>query len=54
MAGNCSVTDHGINLSDPRLIKQIPRRIPIQMRAEAKNIVQDMKTQGIIKESQSP
>ena len=54
MTGNCNITEHKINLSDSRPIKQVPRRISIQMRAEIERIVQDMKTQCVIEESQSP
>jgi len=53
-AGNCDILEHVINLKDSNPIKQVPRRIPLRMREEVDNIVEDMKRQGIIEESQSP
>jgi len=35
-------------------IKQVPRRIPFQMREEVNKIIEDMRKQGVIEESQSP
>jgi len=54
MAGNCDIVEHVINVKDSSPIKQVPRRIPIQMRKEVDKILEDMRTQGVIEESQSP
>jgi len=53
-AGNCDILEHKIILKDSNPIKQAPRRIPLKMREEVDNIVEDMKRQGVIEESQSP
>lgn len=53
VAGNCNVVQHVINVKDSLPIKQVPRRIPIHIREEVDKILEDMKTQGIIEESQS-
>lgn len=37
VAGNCDVVEHKINLKDSSPIKQVPRRIPFQMRQEVNN-----------------
>jgi len=52
-AGNCKVLEHSINVLDKRPIKQSPRRIPIHLRREVESILDDMKCQGVIEESQS-
>jgi len=54
IAGNCDVVEHVINLKDSLPIKQVPRRIPFQMREEVNKIIEDMRKQGVIEESQSP
>lgn len=54
VAGNCDILTHVINLKDSSPIKQVPRRIPIQMRNEVNKIIEEMKDQGVIEESQSP
>ncbi|KMQ87964.1 krab-a domain-containing protein, partial [Lasius niger] len=54
VAGNCGLIEHEINLTDCRPIKQAPRRIPISMRGEVNKNIEEMKTQGVIEESQSP
>lgn len=46
--------EHVINVKDSSLIKQIPRRIPIHLRKEVDKIIEEMKEQGVIEESQSP
>jgi len=38
---------------DKRPIKQVPRRILIHLRQKVESIIDDMKRQGIIEESQS-
>jgi len=53
-AGNCDIIEHRINLKDSNPIKQAPRRIPLRMREEVDSIIEDMKCQGVIEESQSP
>jgi len=42
---------HKIKLLNSRPIKQTPRRISIGKRAEVNEIIREMKSQGIIKES---
>lgn len=54
VAGSCTVLNHRITLSDPCPIKQAPRRIPLHLRAEVGQILEDMKKQGVIEESSSP
>lgn len=54
VAGNCDIVRHAINLKDPSPIKQVPRRIPFQMRDEVNKIIEEMKEQGVIEESKSP
>jgi len=54
VAGNCSVVEHVINIRDSLLIKQASRRISIHLRKEVDKIIEDMKEQGVIKESCSP
>lgn len=54
VAGNCNVVEHVIELKDPKLIKQAPRRIPIHLRKDVDQIILDMKSQGVIEESKSP
>jgi len=51
VAGNCDIMQHEIKLSDSRPIKQAHRRIPIGKRAEVDEIIREMKSQGVIKES---
>jgi len=53
IAGNCDVVEYIINLKDSLPIKQVPRRIPFQMREEVNKIIEDMRKQGVIEESQS-
>lgn len=42
IARNCSVVEHVVNVQDSLPIKQVPRRIPIQMRREVEKILEDM------------
>jgi len=51
---NCEIVEHVINIKDSSPIKQVPRRIPIHMRKEVDEIIEEMKGQGVIEESQSP
>jgi len=53
IARNCDVVEHVINLKDSLPIKQVPRRIPFQMREEVNKIIEDMRKRGVIEESQS-
>lgn len=46
--------DHEIALSDPHPIKQVPRRVPLHLRSEVDKILEEMKEQGVIEESNSP
>jgi len=52
-AGNCKILEYSINVLDKRPIKQVPRQIPIHLRREVESILDDMKRQGVIEESQS-
>mgnify|MGYP002716422899 CR=1 FL=1 len=54
VAGNCNIGMHVINVKDSLPIKQVPRRIPIQMRGEVNKIIEEMRAQGVIEESQGP
>lgn len=54
VAGNCDVVAHGINVKDSLPIKQIPRRVPLLLRKEVNEILEEMKRQGVIEESHSP
>lgn len=54
VAGNCDGVAHEINVNNSNPIKQAPRRIPLQMREEVDTIIEDMRRQGVIEESQSP
>lgn len=54
VAGNCDIVTHAINVRDSSLIKQVPRRIPIQMRSKVNQIIEEMKDQGVIEKLQSP
>lgn len=50
-AGNCKVLEHAI-VSDAGPIKQALRRISIYLPQEVESIIDDMKRQGVIEESQ--
>jgi len=52
-AENCKNLEYSINVLDKRPIKQTPRRVPIHLRREVESIIDDMKRQGVIEESQS-
>ncbi|KMQ81926.1 krab-a domain-containing protein, partial [Lasius niger] len=54
IAGNCEIVEHNINIKDARPIKQVPRRAPLHLRGKMDQIIQEMKSQGVIEESQSP
>jgi len=54
VAGNCDIVQHEIKLLDSHPIKQAPRRIPIDKRAEVDEIIREMKYQGVIEKSFSP
>lgn len=54
VAGNCDVVQHKIELTNPRPIKQTPRQSPLHLKAEVDKIVEDMREQEVIEESQSP
>jgi len=53
VTGNCDIVYHGINVKDSFPIKQAPRRIPIGIRDEVNRIINEMRKQGVIEESQS-
>jgi len=46
--------EHKIIVKESSPIKQVPRRIPFRMREEVNGIIEDMRKQGVIEESQSP
>lgn len=52
--GNCKILEHTISVNNSNPIKQAPRRVPIHLRKEVNGILEDMKRQGIIEESNSP
>ena len=54
VAGNCNILSHCIKLCDSRPIKQVPRRIPLHLQEEVNKILEDMKVQKVIEESNSP
>lgn len=39
VTGNCNVVFHSIDVKDSPPIKQVPRRIPIQMREEVNGVI---------------
>jgi len=45
---------HRIETGDARAIRQPPRRLPLGNQAEVKNLLEDMKSKGVIEESDSP
>lgn len=54
VAENCDVVKHKIKLTDSCPIKQAPRRIPLHLQKEVDGILEEMKEQGVIEESESP
>ncbi|KMQ85049.1 krab-a domain-containing protein [Lasius niger] len=54
VSGNCEIVKHVINIKDSSPIKQVPRPISIHMQKEVDEIIEEMKEQKVIKESQSP
>jgi dsDNA-binding SOS-regulon protein len=54
VAGNCNEVEHKIEFMDCKPIKQVPRRVPFHFREEVNKIIEDMKYEGVIEESQSP
>lgn len=53
VAGNYGMVKHTINVEKSSPIKQTPRRIPLKMREEVDKIIEDMRRQRVIEESQS-
>jgi hypothetical protein len=45
---------HRIDTGEARLIRQPPRRLPLPKRAEANEMLEDMRQRGVIEESDSP
>ena len=45
---------HRIDTGDTRPIRQPPRRLPLAKEAEANILLEDMKSKGVIEESDSP
>jgi len=54
VSGNCEIVNHIINTQDCLPIKQVPRRIPFHMKKEVNNLIEEMRKNGVIEESQSP
>jgi len=54
VSGNCGILKHVINIKDSDPIKRAPRRIPLHLKEEVNRIIEEMKSQGVIEESQSP
>lgn len=54
VAGNCNEVEHKIEVKDSNPIKQVPRCIPFHFRREVDKIIEEMKQQKVIEESQSP
>jgi len=54
IAGNYKVKKHVIKIKDSSSIKQVPRRILLQMTEEVNKIIKEMKDQSVIEESTSP
>ena len=54
IAENCKFGEHVINVKDSSPIKQIPRRISLQMRKEVDEIIVEMERQRVIKKFISP
>lgn len=54
IAGDCTIVEHKIELTDSRPIKQSPRRIPFHYRSEVDEIIKEMYEKGVIEKSQSP
>jgi hypothetical protein len=45
---------HRIDTGDARPIRQPPRRLPLAKQAEVNDVLEDMKSKGVIEESDSP
>jgi len=54
VAGNDLVIEHAINIKNSPPIKQVPRRVPLQILGKIDKILEEMKQQGVIEESCSP
>lgn len=52
--GSTSITTHKIDVGEAIPVKQRPRRLPIKQREEANKLIEEMRSQGVIKPSQSP
>lgn len=53
-AGRTTLYEDSIDTGDAKLIKQRPRRVPLALSDEERMAVQQMKEQGVIRESNSP
>lgn len=53
-AGRTTLYEDSIDTGDAKLIKQRPRRVPLALSDEERKAVQQMKEQGVIRESNSP
>ena len=52
--GRTNLVEHNIETSEHPPIKQPPRRIPFSLRPKVETLVQEMLSQGVVKESSSP
>ena len=52
--GQTHLIEHAIDTGDARPIKQPPRRVPIALAEDERKAIEQMKQQGVIRESQSP
>lgn len=53
-AGRTTLNEHSVDTGDAKLIQQRPRRVPLALSDEERKAVQQMKEQGVIRESNSP
>ena len=52
--GRTNLVEHNIETSEHPPIKQPPRRIPFSLHSKVETFVQEMLSQGVVKESSSP
>lgn len=52
--GRTALYEHSVDTGNAKLIKQRPRRVPLALSDEERMAVQQMKEQGVIRESNSP
>ena len=52
--GRTDLVQHVVGTDNHKPIKQAPRKIPFSLRPKVETLVQEMSTQGVVKESSSP